>query len=168
MSVWSRTLIYLGLREEPDDALDWQAVEDGGAAPEVARTTTQPATPGAPVASSPRTPSDMPSNVRRLHSPLDVASDRVSVVQVRVFDDVETIGSRYRQRHAVLFDVSAASQQVARRVVDFVSGLTYASGGTLRRTASRAFLLLPDGVMVSRDERRRLAQLGYDVEDEAR
>jgi FtsZ-interacting cell division protein YlmF len=49
-----------------------------------------------------------------------------------------------------------------------VSGLTYASRGTLRRTASRAFLLVPEGLDIPLDERRRLAQLGYDVEGIAR
>jgi cell division inhibitor SepF len=96
-----------------------------------------------------------------------VSSERVAVVQVRVFEDVETIGSRYRQRHPVLFDVSATTREVARRTVDFVSGLTYASRGTLRRTAPRAFLLVPEGVEVARDEQRRLAQLGYDVDGDA-
>jgi hypothetical protein len=34
----------------------------------------------------------------------------------------------------------------------------------LRRTAPRAFLLVPEGVDLPLDERRRLAQLGYDVD----
>lgn len=165
MSVWARTLVYLGLREEPDDALDWQVVEDAGAAAEQrppANVAPQSIAPTAP-----RAPSEAPSNVRSLRPVMDASSERVSVVQVRVFEDVETIGSRYRQRHPVLFDVSATTKEVARRTVDFVSGLTYASRGTLRRTAPRAFLLLPEGVDVARDERRRLAQLGYDVEGDA-
>jgi cell division inhibitor SepF len=164
MSVWARTLVYLGLREEPDDAVDWQVVDDG-ATPEAPRSTVPvaPASPGASAASSPS-----PSNVRPLRSGMDVSSERVTVVQVRVFDDVETIGSRYRHRQPVLFDVSACSREVARRTVDFVSGLTYASRGTLRRTAPRAFLLVPEGLDIPLDERRRLSQLGYEVEGAAR
>jgi cell division inhibitor SepF len=159
MSAWTRTLIYLGLREEPDD-VDWEVVEDAAVA-DVPRVT--PTTP-------PSTPSrsEAPSNVRPLRGGIDVSADRVTVVQVRVFDDVETIGARYRHRQAVLFDVSACPREVARRTVDFVSGLTYASRGTLRRTAPRAFLLVPEGVDISLDERRRLSQLGYDVEGAVR
>lgn len=165
MSVWARTLVYLGLREEPDDALDWQVVEDAGAGAE--QRPVAGATPAPAVAAAARAPSDVPSNVRSLRPTVDVSSERVTVVQVRVFEDVETIGSRYRQRQPVLFDVSATTKEVARRTVDFVSGLTYASRGSLRRTAPRAFLLLPEGVDVARDERRRLAQLGYDVDGDA-
>ena len=54
MSVWSRTLVYLGLREEPDDAVDWQVVEDAGPADEDVRPRSSaaapaPAAPPAPV-----------------------------------------------------------------------------------------------------------------------
>ena len=172
MSVWSRTLVYLGLREEDDDAVDWQVAEDAAPVP-TASSTPVPTAPddGARAATTVRSapssaaaPDPVTSNVRRLHPDLEVSTERVTVVHVRVFDDVETIGSRYRTRHPVLFDVSACTREVARRTVDFVSGLTYATGGHLRRTAPRAFLLVPEGVDLPLDERRRLAQLGYDVD----
>jgi cell division inhibitor SepF len=184
MSVWSRTLVYLGLREEPDDAMDWQVLEDddgeerevasrhvapreGARAPRTAAPTPSVravAPPDAPA----RATSAPTSNVRHIRGGVDVSSERVAVVHVRVFDDVETIGSRYRLRHPVLFDVGGCPKDVARRTVDFVSGLTYASRGTLRRTAPRAFLLVPEGLDIPLDERRRLSQLGYDVEGIAR
>jgi len=165
MSVWSRALIYLGLREEPDDALDWRLVEDADATPPGgAPAGTAPAATGPAAAERAARPSSSASNVRPIHAGVEVSNERVAVVQVRVFEDVEAIGSRYRLRHPVLFDVSACTREVARRTVDFVAGLTYASRGTLRRTAPRAFLLVPDGVDVPLDERRRLSQLGYDVD----
>jgi cell division inhibitor SepF len=173
MSLWVRTLVYLGLREEPDDQVDWRALEDvdDPSAPVVIEA--RPATTARPVvrpASGAAQPQAAPprSNVRPLRSGLDVSAERVAVVQVHVFDDVEAIGIRYRLRHPVLFDVSGCSREVARRVVDFVSGLTFASRGSLRRTAPRAFLLVPEGLDIPLDERRRLAQLGYDVDGVAR
>ena len=169
MSMWSRTLVYLGLREEPDDVVgDWQVVDEEPEAAEPRRTAPVAAATAAPAASAARRPEVASSNVRPLRSSVDIAGERVSVVQVRVFDDVEAIGSRYRQRQPVLFDVSGCSREIGRRAVDFVSGLTYASHGSLRRAAPRAFLVVPDGVDIPLDERRRLSQLGYDVEGSAR
>jgi cell division inhibitor SepF len=182
MSMWARTLIYLGLREEPEDAAGWQVLEDVEPQDEPAMTAPSrrsdpPSVRPAARAGGPTPvrsvtggvpPGQATSNVRPLRAGLDVSSERVAVVQVRVFDDVEAIGSRYRLRHPVLFDVSACTREVARRTVDFVAGLTYASHGTLRRTAPRAFLLVPEGLDIPLDERRRLAQLGYDVEGIAR
>lgn len=165
MSMWSRTLVYLGLREEPEDAADWQVLEDVGPQDGPVEPSTRASSSAARSrgVSGPVPASQVPSNVRPLRAGLEVSAERVAVVQVRVFDDVEAIGSRYRLRHPVLFDVSACTREVARRTVDFVAGLTYASHGTLRRTAPRAFLLVPDGLDIPLDERRRLAQLGYDV-----
>lgn len=163
MSLWSRTLVYLGLREEPEDAIGAYGVaEDIPQYEEVPRSVA-----GGPQAAAAQRPAE-PSNVRPLRTSLDLAGERVTVVHVRVFDDVEVIGSRYRSRQPVLFDVSSCSREVARRSVDFVSGLTFVSRGSLRRTAPRAFLLVPEGVDIPLDERRRLAQLGYDVEGAAR
>jgi len=48
-------------------------------------------------------------------------------------------------------------------VVDFVSGLTYASHGKLTKVGRRAFLLVPDGVELPEDDQRRLGDLGYRV-----
>jgi len=174
MNFWGRTLVYLGLREEPEDHVDWQAMESAGSGSgsQVGEVTPSVVTTprGAPRGSMPVPPPRLAevSNVRQLRSGLDVSADRVAVVQVQAFDDVEAIGARYRLRNPVLFDVSGCSREVARRVVDFVSGLTFASRGTLRRTAPKAFLLVPEGVDIPLDERRRLAQLGYDVNGVAR
>jgi cell division inhibitor SepF len=172
MNFWVRTLVYLGLREEEEDHFDWNALEDtdpGVSSPGTvgpsAGSSARIVRPDAPSAAEPRVEF---SNVRPLRGGLDVSAERVAVVQVHVFDDVEAIGARYRLRHPVLFDVSGCSREVARRAVDFVSGLTYASRGSLRRTAQKAFLLVPEGVDIPLDERRRLAQLGYDVDGVAR
>jgi cell division inhibitor SepF len=176
--LWTRTLVYLGLKEEPDDAVDWDVLE--AADPEeayvprtsaVRRAAVQepPMTRGAVERGRPASVSSGPapaaesSNVRELRTPQVAAGDRTAVVQVRVFDDVEAVGSRHRQGRAVLFDVSACPKDVARRVVDFTSGLTYASRGRLVRVAPRVFLLLPDGFELPEEERRRLAGLGYDL-----
>jgi len=159
MSVWTRTLVYLGLREEPDD-VDWGRLDNADTGDVVQ------ATPPAGLSQARhgvRVAPPAPSNVRSLRSGLDVTSERVAVVQVHRFDDVETIGSRYRLRNAVLFDMSGCEKDVARRVLDFVSGLTYATRGALVRVANRAFLLTPEGLDLALDERRRLGQLGYEV-----
>jgi FtsZ-interacting cell division protein YlmF len=172
-SFWGRALVYLGLKEEPEDRVDWEVLES-------ADSMELPATMGSSVRDRPRertqgmqgmtgnvrTTEVVSSNVRPLRAPSDAQGERTAVVQVRVFEDVESIGSRYRQRQSVLFDVSSAAVEVARRVVDFVSGLTYVSRGRLIKVAPRVFLLVPDGVRITVEEQRRLSTLGYEVGDE--
>jgi cell division inhibitor SepF len=165
---WTRMLVYLGLKEEPDDAVDWDVLESAESAESSAPLArARPASRISPAAANlARSGAVESTNVRALRGPLEAAAERTAVVQVRVFEDVESIGSRYRQRQAVLFDVSACEREVARRAVDFVSGLTYASRGRLRKVGNRAFLLVPDGVEVSAQEQRRLAQFGYHFDRE--
>jgi cell division inhibitor SepF len=207
--MWNRTLVYLGLREEPEElyeeaparsepADDPQTdrpqdrprssrslvgaaaggrAEDGRAGvrgedadDERSRTgasgSDRDAGDGAPRGRS----SADDSNVRSLRTgdPLVSAvergstrASRVALVEVAAFDDVESIGSRFRTGQAVLFDIRAEGQADGQRVVDFVSGLTYAVRGRLTKVGSRAFLLVPEGVELDDDEQRRLRGLGY-------
>jgi cell division inhibitor SepF len=88
---------------------------------------------------------------------------RAAVVDVEVFDDVEAVAARFRTGQPVVFDVEGTDATTARRVVDFVSGAAYALRGRMTKVAGRAFLLLPDGIELSAEERHRLTDLGYRV-----
>lgn len=200
-ALWRKTLVYLGLVEEPEEHDDLPEQFDTGPyepapRPRVRREPDpEPVRPrvreGArdrgrerdyrselterieepvsePVRGAGR---ERGSNVRPLRvpdpgaahvRPMDTGAPvRVAVVHVEVFEDVETIGSRYRAGNPVLFDLRAADGDIARRVLDFVSGVTYALRGGLSKAGGRSFLLVPDGVEVPRDERDRLADMGY-------
>ncbi len=163
--IWERTLVYLGLREEPEDHVEWDVLESADAASVPSRPT------GRPVVRPPDASPAPVAGVRPLRGvPAQAASpaprdpDRVAVVQVRVFDDVEAVGQNHRAGRPVLFDVSGCERPVDRRVIDFVSGVTYASGGSLRRLTRGGFLLMPAGVTLGAAERERLARLGFPVD----
>lgn len=170
--LWARTLVYLGLREEPDDHVEWDVLEAatgevpggagderGGAARPVVRPPDRPDRAVAAVA-----------DVRPFRAPAPVspaaepAAERVAVVHVRAFDDVEAAGAAHRAGRPVLIDISGCGAPTDRRVVDFVAGITYATGGSLRRLTRGGYLLLPRGVELSPAEQRRLAQLGLPVD----
>lgn len=150
---WHRTLVYLGLKEEPEEGYD-ELPEDVGA-PE----------PAAVVAGSePDRHGDVTVRSLRPASAGDrVPGTRAAIVEVHAFEDVESVGARFRTGQAVLFDAAGSDGATARRVLDFVSGMTYVSRGSLDKVGGRAFLLVPDGVQVPDDERRRLSGLGYRV-----
>lgn len=173
--IWHRTLIYLGLKEEPEEGYDdlperFVPVDDPHAEHAPQRAVDQePERRPAPAPSRPTPLIDEPApgNVRPIHGDVRMravggpATARAAVVEIHVFDDVEEIGSRYRTGQPVLFDTAGAPSEIARRVVDFVAGLTYASHGRLTKVGRRAFLLVPDGVDLPVDERQRLGDLGY-------
>lgn len=169
---WARTLVYLGLREEPEDHVEWDVLEAADpeavvpAAPAGRTTDPRPSSraadvrPVAPV--PPRAVQDPVADVRPLRAaPEDGDGGRIAVVQLRVFDDVEAAARDHRDGRAVLLDVTAASAPDDRRAIDFLSGVVYASGGTLRRLTRGAFLLLPRGLELGPAQRERLERLGY-------
>ena len=113
------------------------------------------------LAAAPVAPVEPVADVRPLRGGADEGAGRVDVVQLRVFDDVEAAARGHREGRAVLLDVSGAAAPDDRRAVDFLSGVVYASGGTLRRLTRGGFLLLPEGVRLGPAERERLERLGY-------
>ncbi len=200
-AMWNRTLVYLGLREEPEEMYDelpgrFVPEDDPYAAhaaerPEPRRRDAlverqepertlavsgaaerggkpQALRSGAIQATRPDPVEVVEDNVRPLRLAEGAASaartvSRVAQIEVTAFDDVEAVGARYRTGQAVLFDLSGTDAATARRVVDFVAGLTYALRGSLTKVGARAFLLVPEGASVTSEERRRLTELGYRV-----
>lgn len=162
--VWRKTLVYLGLVEEPDEHDDlpehfgggYADVGDDGRA--VARPAPRPVE--APVGNVRRLPVPEPGTP---HVRPTQGNVRVAVLPITAFDEVERVGERYRSGQPVLFDLRDADGAVARRILDFVSGVTYALRGRLVPAGSRCFLLVPDGVEIPLDERHRLSDMGYRV-----
>jgi cell division inhibitor SepF len=170
--LWHRTLIYLGLKEEPEEGYDelperFVPEDDPHAEHAPARPRSSEGRPRSTERGR-AAERDEEATVRPLRTGdvhvravPSVPVARAAIVELRGFDEVEAVGARYRTGQAVLFDLSGASSTEARRVVDFVSGLTYASRGQLTKVGGRAFLLVPDGVHLPAEERRRLGELGY-------
>lgn len=176
--LWYRTLVYLGLKEEPEEGYDDLPERMGGGNDEPTDATPRrfDATGDLDAGHGRRADArdvewslqderenvrplrvaDGGDNVRPLTSPV-----RLAVVEVGRFEDVEEVGSRYRTGQPVLFDVAGVDGATARRVVDFVAGLTYALRGRMTKVGARAFLLVPDGVELPAEELRRLDALGY-------
>lgn len=172
--VWYRTLVYLGLKEEPEVGYD-ELPERRPDAPEP-RADDATARPAETARFDPVDDPDVraaererSANVRQLRVAAPPPSEvRLAVVEISGFDDVEQVGARYRRTQPVLFDVSGADREAARRVIDFVAGLTYALRGQMHRVGSRAFLLIPDGVELPDREAERLRTLGYRLPAEGR
>ena len=95
--------------------------------------------------------------------PVEVQSD---VLVVEEFGDAKILADRVRDQVPVVLDLRRASSELVRRVIDFSSGLIYALDGTMRKVGDGLVLVLPPRVTLSRDEKRRLADLGvYQLDD---
>ena len=153
--VWQKTLVYLGLWEEPEA----EPYDDLGSR--------EPA---------PQPEPERSSNVRPLRladersdgSVVRIDGRRTVVVEVHDFEeDCERIVRHHRDGTPLVFDLATVDATTARRVLDVVSGMTYALHGSLRKVSSRAFLLLPQGASLAPEEQARLEAQGYRFADGA-
>jgi cell division inhibitor SepF len=142
--VWRKTLVYLGLAEEDD--LDEYAYDD--LEPEPRR---RSARRTAVAEADPR----RDAVVRQMPS---VPSARFHLVTPSSFNDAQEVGDKFREGYSVLMNLQGTEAQLARRLVDFASGLAYGLAGSMQPVADHVFLLTPSGIQVSAEERRRFLE----------
>ena len=116
-------------------------------------------------ATSYRDAADFEQSPVRAIRPSEVQAD---VLVIEEFGDARILADRVRDRVPVVLDLRQTDPDLVRRVIDFGSGLIYALDGTMNKVAEGVVVVLPPRVVLSREERRRLARLGvYDLpEDE--
>lgn len=152
--VWRKTLQYLGLVEDEElDEVD-EATDPSGRraqAPPVRRLGR------AEVASV-----DQPETIVRTMAPArgpNLASIHRS--EPKRFNEARDIGERFRQGIPVIMNLQGADDSVARRLVDFASGLVFGLDGKIEMVASRVYLLTPANLEVSAEEREQLVEGGF-------
>lgn len=92
---------------------------------------------------------------------------QVVIVTPERFDSVTEIAESLRARNAVLLNLEGASQDVARRLVDFLSGCAFALDGKIKKVASRAYLITPFNVDISGDLMDELQRSGVSFDPPA-
>ena len=96
--------------------------------------------------------------------PASSSAARPHVVTPKTFNDAQEVGDWFRKRQPVIVNLQELDRDLARRLLDFSSGVAYGLGGTVERVASHVYLLSPVDVEISPDDRRRLRERGL-VED---
>lgn len=87
-------------------------------------------------------------------------NSKPQVVAPARFSDAQEIGDMVKANSPVIVNLQASEKDLARRMIDFCSGLTYAVGGSMEKVAESVFLLTPSNVEVSAEERQRLSENG--------
>jgi cell division inhibitor SepF len=109
-------------------------------------------------ASSDRVPSGRTAVVR----PLPGAGSKPFVVAPASFNDAQEVADKFKINVPVILNLQGVERDLARRIIDFASGLCYGLGGQMERVANQVYLLTPSDVEVSPEERRRLHERGYE------
>jgi cell division inhibitor SepF len=150
--VWKKTLNYLGLVEEDEDFVD--EMPEAEPAP-VRRMRPQ---------SVREVPADSEGVVRTISSTPRAAVAATGAIhksEPKRFNEAREVADHFKEGTAVIMNLQSTEDAIARRLVDFASGLVYGLDGKIELVANRVYLLTPADVEVSAEERERLAGGGF-------
>lgn len=85
---------------------------------------------------------------------------KVVVSEPRVFEDVQGLAENLKSRRPVIINLEKTDPDLAKRVVDFISGATYALNGTLQKVGSGIFLAVPSNMDISSDMGEQIKDRG--------
>ncbi|MFD3486292.1 cell division protein SepF [Streptomyces sp. NPDC058665] len=93
---------------------------------------------------------EWPSRVDHRTIPEDYAAEqrRFVVLRVRVFADAREVAEHLIAQIPVLLDLTGAETDVAKRILDFSSGVVFGLGSGMHRVERNVFLLAPVGTEV--------------------
>ena len=74
------------------------------------------------------------------------AQMQVVLVKPERYEDVTSIADHLNDRKTVVLNLESADKDLSRRIVDFLSGATYANHGNMRKVSKGTFLIVPNGV----------------------
>ena len=85
---------------------------------------------------------------------------KVFVIEPNMFEDSQIIGDKFKDDIPVIVNLQNESSDVAKRIIDFCSGLTYALNGSIEKVADKVFLITPSNVEVASEEKELLKDRG--------
>ena len=77
---------------------------------------------------------------------------KMMIVEPETFDDSQSIADFLRERKPVVINFESTAPDVSKRVVDFISGATYALDGNIQKVGKDIFLCVPSNVTVDRSK----------------
>jgi cell division inhibitor SepF len=74
---------------------------------------------------------------------------KVMVVEPFAFDDAQHVADHLKNRKPVVVNFENCDKEVAKRMIDFISGTTYALAGSIQKIGNNIFLCAPNNVDVA-------------------
>lgn len=81
---------------------------------------------------------------------------RVVVLEPTSFEEAQNIADQLKNRRPVIVNLENADKALAKRIVDFISGTTYALNGNMQKVGMGIFLFVPNNVDISGEMRDEL------------
>ena len=73
---------------------------------------------------------------------------QVALVKPERFEDAPQIADHLADGRTVVLNLEAATREIQRRLLDFLSGAAYAHGGRIKKVANSTYIITPSNVDV--------------------
>jgi len=95
--------------------------------------------------------------VRESSGVASAANLEMKVCKPSRYDEVAGIASHLLQHKTVVLNLENANRELAIRIIDFLSGVTFAIKGQIKNVASSTYVITPDHVEVTADQKAEQA-----------
>ena len=89
---------------------------------------------------------DQPKRGNKVVNIHATAQLQVVLVKPERFDDASTVADHLNAKRTVVLNLESANKDVARRILDFLSGVAYANDGQIKKVANCTFIITPYNV----------------------
>jgi len=93
--------------------------------------------------------------------PEEPTSYRITTLHPRTYNEARTIGEHFREGVPVIMNLTEMDDADAKRLVDFAAGLSFGLRGSIERVTNKVFLLSPQNVHVTAEDKARIAEGGF-------
>ncbi len=76
---------------------------------------------------------------------------QVVLVKPEKYDEAANIADNLNEKRTVVLNLEATNRDIARRLLDFLSGVAYANNGQIKRVANSTYIITPYNVDVMGD-----------------
>ncbi len=103
---------------------------------------------------TPRADVPAPEDDRRSNKVVNIrAATQLQVVLVKPdkFEDASAIADHLREKRTVVLNLESTNKEIARRLLDFLSGVAYANEGKIKKVAISTYIITPYNVDILGD-----------------
>ena len=103
---------------------------------------------------APRSESSYLEDDRRSNKVVNIrAATQLQVVLVKPekFEDASAIADHLREKRTVVLNLESTNKEIARRLLDFLSGVAYANEGKIKKVAISTYIITPYNVDILGD-----------------
>ena len=85
---------------------------------------------------------------KQINSNSNNPGNKMILLEPRAFSEAQTISDYLKSRNTVVVNLKRVTPEIAKRIVDFLSGSVYAIGGDLQKLGNGIFLCTPNNINI--------------------